>query len=124
MYNTCYGGFSFSRAAKDEYRKKCPEKEEDDCWDIDRHDPVMVQIVKELGTRANGLCSEIQLKKIPLEYLHHYKIREYDGLERVVIDHNAYKVDKAKAILRDPSLTKSDKLTRVSAVLNADLENE
>ena len=85
MLNTCNGEFSFSDAAMDEYRKRCPEKEKVDYWNMDRHDPVMVQIVKEMGKRANGSRSKIELKKIPLEYLHHYVIAEDDGLEVVMI---------------------------------------
>lgn len=122
MFNTCYGGFSFSKAAMDEWHKLCPGKDTVRCWNIDRHDPVMVQIVKEMGARANGSFSKIELKKIPLEYLHHYEIGEYDGLEAVVINYNAYKIDTAKEILRDQNLTKVEKLARVSAVLNAELE--
>jgi len=124
MYNTCYGGFSFSKAAMDEWHKRCPGKDKVRCWNMDRHDPVMVQIMKEMGKTANGNFSKIELKKIPLEYLHHYEIGEYDGLEGVVINYNAYKIDTAKEILRDQTLTKAEKLARVAAVLNAELENE
>ena len=122
MINNCYGGFGLSNAAMDEYHKRCPEKQEVDYFDLDRHDPVMIQIVKEMGTKANRSCSEIELKKIPVQYLQHYSIEEYDGLERVVIHYNTYKIDAAKAILLDQSLSKSDKLTRISAILNADLK--
>jgi hypothetical protein len=124
MFNASYGGFSFSKAAMEEYQKRCPEKDWIEDWKMDRHDPVMVRIVKEMGNRANGSFSNIQLQKIQSDFLHHYKISEYDGLENVVIDYNAYRIDTAKAILRDTNLTKSDKLARVSAVLNSELKNK
>lgn len=124
MVNTCYGGFGLSEAAMDEYRKRCPGNENVDYYDIDRHDPVMVQILKQMGEAAFGAFSRIKLKKIPVQYLDHYSISEYDGLEHVVIHYNSYKIDTAKAILRDRHLNKTEKLLRVSAVLNAELRGD
>ena len=121
MVNTCYGGFSISEAAMDEYRRRCPDRQEFEYYHIDRHDPVMVEIVKELGTRANGLVAQIELRRIPALYAGHYSIGEYDGMENVVIHRNTYKVDATRAILLNRALTKSEKLARVSAVLNTDI---
>ena len=124
MINECYGGFSVSNSAINEYRKRCPEKEAVCNYDVDRDDAVMIQIFKEMGERANGKHAQIKLQQIPARYARHYSIGEYDGLEHVVIHYNAYKIHAAKEILSDKNLTKSEKLTRISTVLNADLVHE
>lgn len=43
-----------------------------------RTDPVLVQVVEELGDKANGEYAELVVKEVPG---HKYKICEYDGLE-------------------------------------------
>jgi hypothetical protein len=117
MYNTCYGGFSLSDAAVDEFRRRCPEALEVNARNVERHDPVMVQIVREMGAKANGMCAKIELKRIPAEYQNHYKIGEYDGLEGVQLQYNKYRVDAVREILKDRALSKSDKLARIAAVM-------
>ena len=49
---------------------------------IDRHDPILVRVVEELGTeKASGMFSRLAIADIG-ESL--YRIEEYDGAERVV----------------------------------------
>jgi hypothetical protein len=117
MYNTCYGGFSLSQAAIDEYKRRCPDGKNPRMYQMDRDDQVMVQIIKEMGRMANGQFSDIRLQSIPVEYREHYKIEEYDGLESVVIDHNAFQVAAIKSLVRDRTLSKADKLARITAVV-------
>lgn len=117
MYNTCYGGFSLSQAAIDEYKRRCPDGKNPRMYQMDRDDQVMVQIIKEMGKMANGKFSDIRLQSIPVEYREHYKIDEYDGLESVVIDHNAFQVAAIKSLVRDRTLSKADKLARITAVV-------
>jgi hypothetical protein len=117
MYNTCYGGFSLSQAAIDEYKRRCPDGKNPRMYQMDRDDQVMVQIIKEMGRKANGQFSDIRLQSIPVEYREHYKIEEYDGLESVVIDHNAFQVAAIKSLVRDRTLSKADKLARITAVV-------
>lgn len=49
---------------------------------IARTDPVLVQVVEELGEKANGLCANLQIRELPAGTL--YRIDEYDGFESVV----------------------------------------
>jgi multidrug efflux pump subunit AcrB len=81
----------------------------------------MVQIVREMGSGASGRYSHVELEDIPAEYVEHYIIQEYDGRESLVIQYDAYKVDTAKSILKDQTITLKQRLARVSAVLNAEL---
>lgn len=47
--------------------------------DVDRHDPVLVQVVEELGDKANGECAKLAIEEVDGPY----RIDEYDGFESV-----------------------------------------
>ncbi len=49
--------------------------------DFERNDLVLVQVVEELGDKANGNHAELRIIDIPAGTL--YRIDEYDGLETV-----------------------------------------
>ena len=49
--------------------------------DICRHDPVLIQVIEELGARANGHCAELAIAELPSGTA--YRIDEYDGRESV-----------------------------------------
>ena len=49
--------------------------------DIERNDPALVQVVEELGDKANGRCARLRIKEIPSGTL--YRIDEYDGNESI-----------------------------------------
>lgn len=126
MINTRFGGFGFSEKAIAMYseRKQYPlSYAAVTSSDIPRDDPVMIQIVKELGPLANESVSQIDIVTIPEQYSRHYTIEDYDGDECICIHYDKYKVDSAKAILCDSSIpTPEEMLARISAVLNADLK--
>ena len=97
VYNACYGGFGLSDEAMDrmvelgyEGLKLNPEYVSgkksilnhkyygDD--DIPRHNPILVQVVEELGGKADGCGADLQIKEV----YGPYRIDEYDGSERVM----------------------------------------
>jgi hypothetical protein len=47
--------------------------------EISRHDPILVQVVEELGGKANGDCAKLAIAEISGPY----RIDEYDGFESV-----------------------------------------
>ena len=47
---------------------------------VDRHDPVLVQVVEELGDKANGDHAKLCIEEV----YGPYRIDEYDGSERVM----------------------------------------
>ena len=49
--------------------------------DIERNDPVLVQVVEELGDLANGPYAKLKITEVPAGTL--YRIDEYDGSESV-----------------------------------------
>jgi len=56
--------------------------------DIDRADPILIQIVEELGKKANGQCAELKIVEIPDGI--RWVISEYDGIERVEEEHRSW----------------------------------
>ena len=46
---------------------------------VDRHDPALVQVVEELGNKANGNYAELRIAEVSGPY----RIDEYDGSESV-----------------------------------------
>jgi hypothetical protein len=48
--------------------------------DVSRHDPILVQVVEELGEKANGMCAKLSIDEVSGPY----RIDEYDGNETVV----------------------------------------
>ena len=49
--------------------------------DFERDDPILVQVVEELGDKANGMCAKLRIAEVPAGTL--YRIDEYDGFESV-----------------------------------------
>lgn len=106
VYNGCYGGFGISKAAMQRYAEiagwtfvvdeypgmlnkffyhlKDPEGNIYNDYDIiqNRADPILVQVVEELGREANGPYSELIVQEIPMGLK--YRIEEYDGMESIM----------------------------------------
>lgn len=94
VINNCYGGFGLSKEAMlrllelgfiDEYySKKEVENYEHPHTSfypsIERHNPLLIQVVEELGKKANGACAELKIVEIDSNM---YIINEYDGWESV-----------------------------------------
>ena len=110
VINKCYGGFGLSEEATLLYGKKkglniivqrdkglkinhyyLNEKKDGNYFserDIQRNDPALIEIVEELGIKANGFCSELKIVEIPddVEWI----IEEYDGKEWIAEDHRRW----------------------------------
>ena len=56
---------------------------------IERTDPILIQVVKELKEKANGVCSELKIIYIPDNT--QYEINEYDGNESVHELHSSWR---------------------------------
>jgi hypothetical protein len=54
------------------------------CRDIlaDRTDPVLIQVIEELGNDANGWAADLRVGELPAGTQYH--IHEYDGNERIM----------------------------------------
>lgn len=109
VINKCYGGFGLSHEAMMLYAEKkgitvypkkdrglllyftTPEQNYEN-WlydrDIDREDPVLVEVVEQLGEGANGRCASLEIVVVPEGTA--YEISEYDGYERVEAPRSFY----------------------------------
>ena len=104
VVNACFGGFGLSHDAimrygeianlnlihvEGEHRYSCSYykngiKDDDNYFcdsDIERDDPLLVQVVEELGEEASGDLSELRIAEVP-EGVDWY-IDDYDGVETV-----------------------------------------
>jgi hypothetical protein len=83
VINACYGGFGLSQAARELYfmRKKGSVNDDDDEDLISRSDPLLVQLVKELGNEVNSEYSKLRIVK--LEKGTRYRIIDIDGFESI-----------------------------------------
>lgn len=80
VYNACFGGFGLSDEGKERYAELSGGSADFHDWDLSRHDPVLVQVVEELGDAASGFCGNLQIAEIEGSV---YRIDEYDGNESV-----------------------------------------
>jgi hypothetical protein len=58
------------------------KKHSEQTWyygDVSRHDPILVQVVEELGDKANGSYAKLVIEEVSGPY----RIDEYDGFESV-----------------------------------------
>lgn len=103
VYNDCYGGFSLSDEAIRMYLdlKGLKYTESKSAWgtnfvvdgiknfydrNIERADPVLVEVVEKLGERANGECAKLKIEDIDSGLL--YRITSHDGNESIDIKYD------------------------------------
>lgn len=109
VINTRYGGFGLSHDAMMRYAELKgiklivkPEnfwpptyyvdeiKDENifSYYDLDRNDPFLVQVVEELGDRANGEFAHLKVVEIPDDVV--WYVSNYDGMEHVAEHHRTW----------------------------------
>ncbi len=96
LINTCFGGFRLSDECKQIYLRRLaaanetPLLELNPCRDdtVLRTDPVLIQLVQELGPRASSRNSRLEVIEIPdgVDWV----IQEYDGIEWVAERHRRW----------------------------------
>lgn len=114
--NKCYGGFSLSPAGIYAYARikgitlyednqykyltlhytepadpetgKFPDESHFSDRDLERDDPVLIQVIEELCSEANGAHANIGIVEIPDDVEWH--IEEYDGTEWVAENHRTW----------------------------------
>lgn len=80
VVNSCFGGFGLSSEAMNRLRQL---KNEPDLYihDLDRTDPCLVQVVEELGSKANDRASDLRIADVPDDV--NWYIHDYDGVESI-----------------------------------------
>ncbi len=81
VVNNCYGRFGLSPKAQERYWGLKGKEEFARSETIERHDPVLVRVVEEMGKAADGWRARLTVIEIPdgVDYV----IRDYDGMEWV-----------------------------------------
>jgi hypothetical protein len=69
---------SMTMKEQNDYNKKYSEQTWY-CRNVSRHDPILVQVVEELGDKANGDYAKLDIEEVSGPY----RIDEYDGYESV-----------------------------------------
>lgn len=90
VINAKYGGFGLSETALGLYKhKKNITDEEFGSYEIERDDPVLVEIVEKLGDDVNDKYSKLKIVEIP-DDVKCWVIEEYDGWETVAECHRTW----------------------------------
>jgi hypothetical protein len=89
VINICHGGFSLSDQAIEKYRELTGITDEK-FWDRDvsRDDPYLIQIINEMGEKANGSYAELKIVEIPADV--DWIVEEYDGREWIAERHRTW----------------------------------
>lgn len=80
VINKCYGGFGLSAKAMKRYGELEGTAKSD--YDMERTDPLLIQVVKELGEEANANYAKLAVIEIPDDV--DWELFDYDGIEMVV----------------------------------------
>tara|TARA_R110000851_G_scaffold292317_2_gene446758 strand:- start:5737 stop:6129 length:393 start_codon:yes stop_codon:yes gene_type:complete len=73
------GSFHCKYYGRDDYKKSF------------RYNPIVVQVVRELGELANGSCAELKIVEIPFENENGWDINDYDGSESIQESHRSWR---------------------------------
>ena len=85
----------YSRLAKEAFEKDGSYKnfKEDECYlsysNIERDDPILVEVVEELGEKVNSRCAKLEVVEIPADVK--WAIDEYDGNESIHEVHRSWR---------------------------------
>jgi hypothetical protein len=85
--NTCYGGFGLSKEALSLFNERSGTTITYEN-DIARNNPILVEIVEQLGAAAKGDFAELKVVEIPDDV--QWQIEEYDGKEWIAEKHRTW----------------------------------
>jgi hypothetical protein len=88
VINTCYGGFGLSKEALALYNERSRTVETYDFL-IKRDDPILVEVVEQLGEDASDRFANLKVVEIPDDV--QWGIEEYDGNEWIAEKHRTWK---------------------------------
>ena len=90
VINVQHGGFGLSDEAMQLYKilTGIPPQNPVVYWKIARDSPQLVQIVEQLGERANTRYSRLKVVEVPKGV--EWEVHEYDGLEWVAENHRTW----------------------------------
>jgi len=122
LYNACYGGYGISKEGMEEINKRVEKKYETDCnlcyGVLNRMNPVVLEVYDLLGSdRFSDKHAKIREQKIKAPYKNFIYIKEYDGLESVLVNTHDYKIH---SILDSKEMTDKDKVKTLRVYFGID----
>ena len=126
LYHSSYGGYSVSKQACELYnQRQCMGTtltEHQINYEVKRHDPVLIQIYRELGSKfsRNG-NKNISIMEIDKKYTDFYTISEYDGLESVEINYDKWELFDLKNKIRNIIKMDSSNDDKIAKLMNLNL---
>lgn len=89
VINKCWGGFGLSEEAESRYLDLKDILDLTNIYSLDiRSDPILVQVVEELGDAANDSYSKLVIVEIPDNV--EWYIHDYDGRETIHEKHRSW----------------------------------
>jgi len=92
VINKCFGGFSLSDEAEKILFNKARNPYGKKFFSIQRHvnrsDPLLVELVEELGSKCWGDHAELKIVEIPEDV--EWEIIDYDGIEYIAEQHRKW----------------------------------
>ena len=86
VVNRCFGGFCLSEEAY--ALLGIPWDGYGHGFNIKRDDPKLVEVVKQLGSKADGEYAQLQVVDVPDDIV--WEIEDYDGHEKVAEKHRSW----------------------------------
>ena len=87
VINNCLGGFGLSKEALALFNERSGAVVTYD-FNIKRNDPILVEIVEQLGEAADGDYAELKVVEIPDDV--QWIVEEYDGAEWIAEKHRTW----------------------------------
>ena len=130
LINRCYGGFELSEKAYDLYNCKMRARDSNHIdvkheWNIKRHDPVLIEVFKELKSEFEEgqkmfmgklvKNTRIMACEIEKKYMDYYSIDDYDGMETPNINYSKYTKTELKKIF-DSDENDTEKLKKIREI--------
>jgi hypothetical protein len=84
-------GGMFSNTLTVDVGDSCVKYPEGSYWysgNIERTDPILIEVINELGDKADGMCANLEIVDIPDGIS--WEIEEYDGNEHIAETHRTW----------------------------------
>lgn len=104
--NVCFGGFNLSDEALARL-SKLTGKSLNKCWadyvnyTNNRTAPELIQVVEELGNKANGTYAKLVIVEVPDDAI--WTIEDYDGMETIEEVHRVWQKNSKKPVDKPPT---------------------
>jgi hypothetical protein len=116
LVNIKYTSWDISEKAFELYKLRKPNLTDEYDYFFNRHDPILVQIYKELGDDFDSKYSKTKIRKIPKKYENYYDINEYDGKEYLTIDYAKYKLENMYNKLKEILQSNNNNNTKINEI--------